>query len=155
MCIKELLQNIASSITGLKSGMDAIQTVVEKLGTRMAETETRLASLENKEQSWGAAMDAATKTVAQLQEKITYLEDAGHRNNVRIDGIAKGTEGRDKFVQTFLEEVMHIKRPDFEVERAHRTGQRGNRDRHVLVHFLRFGAREAVLRVTREKERVE
>lgn len=138
--------------------MDAVQTAVEKLGARMSEAETRISALEDKDQGMGVTVETATKTIALLQEKVTYLEDAGRRNNVRIVGIVEGGEGRDmrQFVRVFLEETLNIEMgPDFEIERAHRAGQRGNRDRHVLVRFLRYGAREAVLRASREKERVE
>lgn len=48
-----------------------------------------------------------------------------------------------QFVWAFLEETLNIEMGlDFETERAHRASQWGNRDRHVLVRFLRFGARE-------------
>ena len=110
MCIKALLQNIASSMSELKSGMDAVQTTVEKLGARMAEAETHISALEDKDQSMGAMVETATKTIALLQEKVTYLEDAGRHNNVRVVGIAEEAEGRDmqQFVRTFLEETLSI-----------------------------------------------
>lgn len=85
MSIKTLLQNIASSMGELKPGMDAVRCgTVEKLGARMAEAETHISALEDKDQSMGATVATATKTIALLQEKVTYLEDAGRRNNVRI-----------------------------------------------------------------------
>ena len=156
--IKTLLQGISSSMSGINSGMDAVQTASKKLGSRVTETETRISALEDQDQSPSVAMETATKTIAQLQEKVTYLEDAGRRNNVCIVGVVESAKGGDmqKIVRTFLEEVLDIEmEPDLEIERAHRAGQRGNRDRHILVRFLRFGAREAVLRAAREKERVE
>lgn len=38
--IKTLLHSIASDMSGLKSGMDVVQTAVEKLGARLTEAET-------------------------------------------------------------------------------------------------------------------
>ena len=96
----------------------------------------------------GSTVETATKTIALLQKKVRYLEDAGRRNNVHIVGIVEGAEGQDmqQFVRTFLEETLSIEMgPDFEIKCAHRAGQRGNRDRHILVRFLKIGAREAVL----------
>ena len=156
--IKTLLQGISSSMRGLKSGMDAVQTAVEKLESQVTEAENRVSALEDQDQSLSVAVETATKTIAQLQEKVTYLEDAGRRNNVRIVGVVESAEGGDvqRFMRTFLEEALDIEMgPDFEIKRVHKVGQRGNRDRHILVRFLRFGAREAVLRSAREKERVE
>jgi len=126
--IKTLRQGISSSMSGLKSGMDAVQTAVEKLGSRVTEAETRISALEDQDQSLGVVVETATKTIAQLQEKVTYLEDAGRRNNVRIVGVVESAEGGDvqRFVRTFLEEALAIEMgPDFVIERAHRVGQRG------------------------------
>lgn len=145
-------------MSGLKSGMDAVRTAVKILGARVMEAETRISALEDQGRSLNVAVDTAAKTIAQLQEKVTYLEDASRRNNVRIIGIEEGAEDRDmlKFIQKLQAEALDIEAgPDFEIECAHRAGQRGKRDRHVLVCFLRFGAREAVLRAAREKEQVE
>ncbi len=91
--IKTLLQGIAPDMSGLKSGMDAVETSVEKMGARLTEAETRISALEGQDQSLGAAVDTATKTIAQLQEKVTYLKDAGRHNNVCTVGIEEGTEG--------------------------------------------------------------
>ncbi|MED6237383.1 hypothetical protein ATANTOWER_023878 [Ataeniobius toweri] len=44
-----LLQSIASCINGLKSGIDAVQAVVKKQGTRVTEAENRIAVLEDKD----------------------------------------------------------------------------------------------------------
>lgn len=124
----------------------------------MNEAEARISTLEDQGQTRGVTLDVAVKTITQLQEKITYLEDAGRRNNVRIVGVTEGAEGRDMqgFVQKLLTEALDVGTArDLEIERAHRAGRRGGRDRHLLVRFLRFGDREAVLRAAREKERVE
>ena len=43
----------------------------------------------------------------------------------------------------------------FELERVHCPMRDNNCSRHVLARFLRFSAREAVLRVVRKKRRVE
>ena len=122
--IKTLLQGIASDMGGLKSGMDAVQTAVDKLGARVMEVETRISALEDQGQNIDVTVSTATKTIAQLQEKVTYLEDAGRRNNVRIVGIEEGAEDRDmqKFVQKLLAETLDIEMgPEFEIE-ATETG---------------------------------
>lgn len=69
-------------------------------------------------------------------------------------GIEEGTEGSDiqGFLQKLISETLDVELThDFEIERSHRTGQRGGRDRHILVRFMRFTAREVVLHVAREK----
>jgi len=42
--IKMLLQGIASDMSGLKSGMDAVQSAIENLGARMTEAESRIST---------------------------------------------------------------------------------------------------------------
>lgn len=49
--IKTQLQGITSDMTGLKSGKDAVQTAVEKLGARMTEAEARISALEDQGQA--------------------------------------------------------------------------------------------------------
>lgn len=88
------------------------------------EVETRISALEDQGQNIDVTVSTATKTIAQLQEKVTYLEDAGRRNNVRIVGIEEGAEDRDmqKFVQKLLAETLDIEMgPEFEIE-ATETG---------------------------------
>ncbi|KAI3374380.1 hypothetical protein L3Q82_006205 [Scortum barcoo] len=98
--IKALLQGITSDMSGLKSGMDAVQTAVDKLGARVTEAETQISALEDHGQNLDVAVGTAAKTIAQLQEKVTYFEDAGCRNNVRIVGIEEGAKDRDMQIQS-------------------------------------------------------
>lgn len=65
-------------MSGLKSGMDAVQVAVDKLGARVTEAETQISTLEDKSHNLDAIVGTSAKTIAQLQEKVTYLEDAGH-----------------------------------------------------------------------------
>ena len=86
------------------------------------------------------------------------MEDTGRRNNVRIIGVVENSETVDMetFVRTLLEGClgMDVGR-GLEIERAHRCGPKPNTDarfsRHILVKFLRFSAREAVLCAARKK----
>lgn len=50
-------------------------------------------------------LDTVVKTITQLQEKVTYLEDAGRRNNIWIVGIVEGAEGQD--MQGFFTQASH------------------------------------------------
>lgn len=84
-------------------------------------------------------MDRAVKTIKQLHEEIVYVEVASSRNNVHIVGVKEDAEGQDTqdFVQRLLSETLDIDvSTDSEIDRAHRTGQRGSRDQHILVSFL-------------------
>ncbi|CAK6977184.1 F-actin-monooxygenase MICAL3-like [Scomber scombrus] len=133
--IKTFFQTIASDMSGLKTGMDAVQTTVETLGHRVTEAETRISTLDDKDEVKETTVNTAMRTVTQLQERVISLEDAGRCYNVHIVGIEEGAEGRDiqGFVQKLISETLDVElTQDFEIERSHRTGQRGGRDRHIL-----------------------
>lgn len=160
--IKTMLQDIATDIGGVKTSLDCLQTTVQQLGGRITEAETRISNLEDGCYAREKTVSQVGKTVEQLQERVNYLEDAGRRNNVRIVGVVENSETGDMetFVCTLLEGClgMDVGR-GFEIERAHRCGPKPNTDarfsRHILVKFLRFSAREAVLRAAREKGNTE
>ncbi|MEQ2236318.1 hypothetical protein ILYODFUR_011435 [Ilyodon furcidens] len=94
-----LLQSIASSINGLKSGIDAVQAVVKKQGTRVTEAENLIAVLEDEDLGRELAVGAAN--IAQLREIITYLEDASSCNNVHIIRIIESVEGAEVCTDIF------------------------------------------------------
>lgn len=160
--IKTMLQGIASDIGEVKGSLGCLQTTVQQLGGRITEAETRISNLEDGCCTREKTLGQVGKTVEQLQERVNYLEDAGRRNNVRIVGVVENSEAGDmeKFVHTLLERCLGMNADEgFEIERAHRCGPKPNTDarfsRHILVKFLQFSAREAVLRAAREKGNTE
>lgn len=158
--ITSLLHTIAADVSSVKTSVEALQITVEKLGTRMAEAETRISDLEDANKKVQNTLGPAVSNIKKLQEKVTYLEDAGRRNNVRVTGIPENAEKPDlnRFVLALLADVLDLNVDSgFELERAHRVGpERADvRNRHILIRFLRFSSREAVLRAAREKRRVE
>lgn len=157
--IKNLLKGIAADVNSMKTGMEKLQTTVESLGSRMSEAETRISDLEDANNGRGASIDSALSSLKALQDKVTYLEDYSRRNNVRVMGIPEKAEGNDLrgFVLDILTEQLELDmNVGFEIERVHRVGQSADkgRSRHVLIRFLRFSAREAVLAAARGKEAV-
>lgn len=151
--IESLLQGIAADVSSMKTCLETLQTTVEKLGARMSEAETRISDLEDASNSRGASIDSAISNLKKLKDKVTYLEDAGRRNNVHVTGIPENAEKQDLsgFVLTILAEKLGLDVDSgFELERAHRVGPRWDDGR-----FLRCSAREAVLRAVHKKRRVE
>lgn len=157
--IKNLLHGIAADVSSMKTGLEKLQTTVEQLGARVTEAETRISDLEDASNSRGASIDSAISNLKKLQDKVTYLEDASRRNNVRVTGIPENAEKQDLrgFMLHLLAEGLELDvDAGFELEQVHRVGpmRDDSRSRHVLARFLRFSAREAVLRAARER-RVE
>ena len=148
--IKNLQHGIAADVSSMQTGLEKLQTIVEQLGVRVTEAETRFSDLEDASNSLGASIDSAISNLKKLQDKVTYLEDASRRNNVRVAGIPKNTEKQDLrgFMLHLLAEGLELDMDaGFELERVHRVGpmRDDSRSRHVLARFLKFSAREAVL----------
>lgn len=100
-----------------------------------------------------------------IQQSIKFtLETESHVGccpvckNVRVVSVAQNSEAvkMESLVRTLLKENLGMNVDGvFEIERAHRCGPKPNTDagfsRHILVKFLWFSAREAVLRTAQEK----
>ncbi len=64
-------------------------------------------------------------TLKKLQDKVTYLEDAGRRNNVAVAGLPENTERQDLrgFMLGVLAEKLGLDvEAGFEFERVHHVG---------------------------------
>lgn len=80
--IKTMLQGIATDIS-----LDVLQTTVQQLRGRITKTETCISTLEDECNTREETVTQVVKTLAQLQERVSYLEDGGRGNNVRIVGV--------------------------------------------------------------------
>ena len=146
--IKTTLRGIAAAIAGTKRGTDSLQAMVQQFGSQITETKSRISMLEDGYNTREKTLTHYLKTVAQLQERVTYLEDAGGRDDGHMVCVLENPEKGDMkvFVCTLLKtEFKQVQgcrpKPNSET----RYGP------HILVKFLRFGTSEAVLRATQEK----
>jgi hypothetical protein len=87
-----------------------------------------------------------------MTAKSDYLEGQSRRNNM-VDGIAESphetwTESEDK-VREIISEKLKMDHRKIEVELSHRTGKlttgQGDRPRPIVVKFLRFKDKVAIL----------
>lgn len=102
-----------SDIGGMKRSLDSLQTTVPQLGGGITEAETCISTLEDGCNIREKTVTQVVKAVAHLQERVTYLEDAGgvytdYANNVRIVGVLENSEKRDMdaFVCSLLNEGL-------------------------------------------------
>ncbi|MEQ2166768.1 hypothetical protein GOODEAATRI_031623 [Goodea atripinnis] len=78
-----LLQSIASSINGLKSGIDAVQAVVKKQGSRVTEAENLIAVLEDKDLGRELAKFVQTFLEETLNTEIGPGFETAHRTGLQ------------------------------------------------------------------------
>uniref|UniRef100_A0A3Q4AZF9 L1 transposable element RRM domain-containing protein n=1 Tax=Mola mola TaxID=94237 RepID=A0A3Q4AZF9_MOLML len=117
-----------------------LRSSTSQLGSRVTEAETTIYDLEDASNSRGTSIDSAISNLKKFQDKVRYL-DAG-----------------SDFVLNILVEKLGLDvEAGCELERTHRIGPKldDGRSRHILAHFLRFNAREAIVRAARKKRRVE
>jgi len=126
----------------------------------MEEVEERVSATEDRHSAHDTCIAAVEKTVKQLQLKIDDLENRGRRKNLKIINLPEKTEGNiplADFLQTTLPTLIGLPAdyPPLEIERAHRAlapaPAPDKPPRSVLVRFLRYSQREAVLRAALKK----
>ncbi|KAJ8389638.1 hypothetical protein AAFF_G00118750 [Aldrovandia affinis] len=107
--------------------------------------------------------DQLHKDYKALQAKTDDLENRGRRCNIRILHVKEGLESGNptKFVANLFAEILGgpggLQSPPT-LDRAHRTGPvpaTGGRPRSFLARFHYFQEKEQVLRLARERGRLE
>lgn len=154
------LSEIKVSVTSMESSLSSLSSRVTDLEKRMEEVEERVSAAEDSNGTRDSSTAAMEKTVKQLQLKIDDLENRGRRKNLKIINLPEKSEGNTPladFLQTLLPTLVGLPAdyPPLEIERAHRAlapaPAPDKPPRSVLVRFLRFSQREAVLRAALKK----
>lgn len=138
-------ERLTTSINSLNSKVRDIETAATDMDRRIAELETTCKTLDSENR--------------RIKEKMDDLENRSRRNNLRIIGIPEGAEGSQPtmFMESFFTELFGASKLPSppEIERAHRAPipkpQPGAQSRPMLVRFLRFQAKEEILRLSRQQ----
>ena len=132
-------QELRSSLQFSQKDIDDLTKNNEK-----TESERRTACAETK---------AMQEKLAEMTEKANYLESQTRRNNLVVDGIPEAQneswkETEDK-VMCVINEKLHLDSSQMMIERVHRTGNptgySGKRPRPIMIKFLRYKDKMAVL----------
>lgn len=140
------------------SRLDAVHKEVQEIKTSLQFTQQEVDDIKSQNVAQSvrcSSVQADNKKICDslsaVTDKVEYTEGQSRRNNLVFDGIAETpaetwAETEDK-VRDVLVEKLKLQ-PDVEVERAHRIGRTvpgGSRPRSIVVKFLRFKDRSAVL----------
>lgn len=115
--------------------------------------------LEDSRRAHDTQMADLRTTVEQLQAKV---DDLVNRKNLRIIGLPEKAEGNEPLT-TFLQKMLPVwlqlpvDFPAVEIERAHRAPLPSQStpsapQRSVIVHFLCFPVKEAVLQAAKKSQ---
>uniref|UniRef100_A0A3B5LHZ3 L1 transposable element RRM domain-containing protein n=1 Tax=Xiphophorus couchianus TaxID=32473 RepID=A0A3B5LHZ3_9TELE len=154
------LSEIKISITSVEESLSSLSNRASQLEKRAEEAEERISAAEDRSEDHSSRLAAMEKTVERLLLKVDDLENRSRCNNLKIINLPEGAEGSTSlvdFLQSALPALVDLPAdfPSLEIERAHRAlapaPDPGKPPRSVLVRFLRFSQREAVLRAALKK----
>ena len=154
------LNEIKVSVTSVENSLSALSNRVTDLEKRMEEAEERVSAAGDSTGAHGTCIATLEKTAEQLRLKIDDLENRGRRKNLKIVNLPEKTEGNTPlvdFLQTSFPTLVGLPAdyPPLEIECAHRalapTPAPDKPLRSVLVRFLRYSQREAVVRAAMKK----
>ena len=148
------LSEIKTSVISVESSLSTLASRVTDLEKRMQEAEGRVSATEDECGNCSSHLSAMEKTVELLRLKVDDLENRGRRKNLKIVNLPEKAEGGGTladFLQSVLPTLVGLPadHPPLEIERAHRAlasvPAPNKPPRSVLVRFLRFSQREAVV----------
>lgn len=157
------LNGIASSISSVEGSLANLTGRVVETENRLDEAEHRISATEDASNSHGTQLAAMKKMVDHLQLKVDDLENRGRRKNLKIVGLPEKAEGSTplvKFLQSMLPTWLGLPEgnPPLDIERAHRSlapvPAPNGPPRSILVRFLRYPEKEAVLQAALKKRDV-
>lgn len=157
------LKEIKVSVTSVESCLSALSNRVTDLEKCVEEAEERISATEDNHGAHGTSIATMEKTIEQLQLKIDDLENRGRRKNLKIINLPERAEGSTPLVdfpQWLLPTLVGLPAdyPLLEIERAHRAlapaPAPDKPPRSVLVRFLQYSQREAVLRAALKKRNI-
>ena len=155
---KDLEQNITKLIS---SNLQIINQRLEKIENKIKETQTELQSVKESvqftqdiliDEKVNMLREELQANIGQVDqeysEKLRIMEDRARRNNLRIDGLEE--EHGETWEQT-EEKVIKLFEEDLgvtgiEIERAHRTGKKNNKNRTIVMKLLNYKDKVRILK---------
>lgn len=115
--LREFRSENAETLRRIREDIKLTNNRVDAAEQRIAETEERVLGLEE-------ATRELLKLQAKLQDKLTDQEGRARRENIRIHGVAEGSENNSTsmimFVENLLKENLELHHTDdLRIERAH------------------------------------
>ena len=148
---------VTSMMNSFNDRYDKLKDVVTELRVSLEYSQQDIAAMKDSMNLHEKSGQTTSSDVSSVQDRLSkleispdYLENQTNRNNVVFDGVpehrAESWEDSEKKVLEIIENTMDL--DNVVVERAHRVGRSksSQRARPIVVKFLKFKDREAVLR---------
>ncbi|KAE8293734.1 hypothetical protein D5F01_LYC08848 [Larimichthys crocea] len=155
------LKNELADFRGeMSTKLNDISSELKEITDRVEATEQRVAEVEESHAEHAEMITYTLELQKSIQAQLTDLEARSRRNNIRIRGIAEGSEGDNMktFLEQFLKDELSLTETPLGIQRCHRSlGPRPPQDsnpRSVLVYFLEYTTKEQVLRSAWRKKEI-
>lgn len=90
--------------------------------------------------------NALKKRVSTLEAQMDASEQYSRRNSLRISGIPETVNDDTDQIVLHVAETVGVNISPSEIDRSHRLGKPGNRQRDILVKFTSYRARERLMK---------
>lgn len=141
--------------------LSTIVTDLKEITDRVAETEHRVADMEEQGAENSELLSHTLELQDKLQARLTDLESRSRRINIRIHGIPEGAEGDNiqEFLETFIKTDLSLPDVTLGIQRCHRSlgtkPPQGANPRSMVVYFLEYKTKELVLRSAWKKNNIQ
>lgn len=159
---------LLEEIRALRPFVEETNSKIQILTDSWSNLEQRVGVLEQTTDSLAssvAKVDPLCSQVVSLQKQIENLENRSRRNNLRIYGLAEGTEGSDPiaFFQSFIPKLLKMpEETRLNIQRVHRLGSSSSlasstttrRPRGVIMYLLEYTDLTRILTAARALKRI-
>lgn len=159
--LESLRNEFSSKLDNVTTTLQDVKREMKDYNDRMSRAEERIATAEDEVASLQAKVSVLQAKNKTMEDKLADLETRSRLNNVRLVNLPEGAEGHDvcTFLEKWIPEALGNGTPrlSVSVERAHRIGPRGDgasRPRALIMKFLNYRDKQAVIRAARDKKDV-
>uniref|UniRef100_A0A087YRQ6 L1 transposable element RRM domain-containing protein n=1 Tax=Poecilia formosa TaxID=48698 RepID=A0A087YRQ6_POEFO len=159
VALESLKSEFSSKLDGLLVTLQDMKQEMKDYNERMLRAEDRISSAEDEVANLQASVSALQAKNKSMEDKLIDLETRSRLNNLRLVNLPEGAEGSDlcAFLEKWIPEALGSEKlqTSLSLERAHRLGPRkdgASRPRALIMKFLNFREKQAVIRVAREKK---
>lgn len=158
---QEAFTDTKASLSRLETSVSDLKQRMEKLERRTEDAETRVGAVEDTGQRHERVLRHLVRREAALANICEDLQNRMRRNNLRIYQVAEGSEknGMVEFVKQLINTTLQLPPEiNIQIERAHRAlglkPAASAPPRSIIVRFLDYTVKEAVLRQAWTQKRV-
>jgi chromosome segregation ATPase len=141
-----------------KKNQTETQNTVEGHSSRLEQVEDRISGLKNKIEIKGKTEELLVKQLKTCERNIQELMNSIKRPNLRIMGIEEEVQAKgihNIFNKTITENSPNLEKVmPIQVQKASRTPNRLDQNRHIIIKTISTETRERILKAIREKKQI-